>query len=128
MRFRALLASLAERRLVILSTHILDDVAQTCPSVAVLDQGHLIYTGTTAALAAFGAGCTFTVATAGPPPPGDHAIVTATATSTGTTHRIVTSTPPPGATKVEPGLDDGYLALLRRARTESAGREAVGVP
>lgn len=127
MRFRSLLASLGEHRVVILSTHILDDVAQTCPSVAVLDRGHLIYTGTTSALAAYAAGRTFTVTTTGPPPLGDHAVVTATATPTGTTHRIVTSAPPAGAVGVEPGLDDGYLALLHMARGRDAGPQAAAI-
>jgi ABC-type multidrug transport system ATPase subunit len=46
MRFRALLASLGENRIVILCTHILDDVAQTCPRVAAIDRGRLVYDGT----------------------------------------------------------------------------------
>ena len=120
MRFRALLASLGENRTVILSTHILDDVAQTCPRVTVLAAGRLVYDGTTTALAGQATGHTFTVTTPGPPPAGEHAVVTAAATPTGTTYRIVTDTPPPGATPVDPGLEDGYLALMRAARAATA--------
>jgi ABC-type multidrug transport system ATPase subunit len=116
MRFRSLLASLGENRTVILSTHILDDVAQTCPRVATLAAGRLVYDGTTTALAHQATGRTFTVTTAGPPPAGEHAVVSAAATPAGTTYRIVTDTPPPGATPVEAGLEDGYLALMRAAR------------
>ena len=120
MRFRSLLASLGENRTVILSTHILDDVAQTCPRVTVLAAGRLVYDGTTTALAGQATGHTFTVTTPGPSPAGEHAVVTAAATPTGTTYRIVTDTPPPGATPVDPGLEDGYLALMRAARAATA--------
>ena len=50
MRFRTLLATLGGERTVILSTHILDDVAQTCPYVCVLRGGHVRYDGATADL------------------------------------------------------------------------------
>jgi len=120
MRFRSLLASLGENRTVILSTHILDDVAQTCPRVTVLAAGRLVYDGTTTALAGQATGHTFTVTTPGPSPAGEHAVVTAAATPPGTTYRIVTDTPPPGATPVEAGLEDGYLALMRAARAATA--------
>lgn len=116
MRFRALLATLGENRTVILSTHILDDVAQTCPRVAVLDHGRMVYDGTTDSLARQATGRTFTLTTAGAPPTGEHALVTAAATPTGTTYRIVTDNPPPHAVAVDPGLEDGYLALLRASR------------
>lgn len=120
MRFRALLASLGQDRAVILSTHILDDVAQTCPRVAALAAGRLVYDGTTSGMAALAAGRTWLVTTAGPPPGGEYAVVNATTTPTGTRYRIVTDTPPPGAEPVEPGLEDGYLALMNTARTNAA--------
>jgi hypothetical protein len=41
-RFRILLSQLAERRTVLLSAHIADDVAQTCTELAVLGRGRLI--------------------------------------------------------------------------------------
>ena len=50
MRFRTLLATLGGERTVVLSTHILDDVAQTCPYVCVLRAGRLRYDGATAGL------------------------------------------------------------------------------
>lgn len=116
MRFRALLASLGENRTVILSTHILDDVAQTCGQVATLAAGRLVYHGPTVGLSEHATGRTYLITTAGPPPVGDHAVVNAQATPTGTTYRIVTNAPPPGAVPAEPGLEDGYLALMRSTR------------
>lgn len=45
-RFRNLLCEIAEKRIVILSTHIVGDIEATCEKIAVLDEGNLIYKGT----------------------------------------------------------------------------------
>lgn len=45
-RFRNLLCEIAEKRIVILSTHIVGDVEATCEDIAVLDEGRVIYQGT----------------------------------------------------------------------------------
>jgi ABC-type multidrug transport system ATPase subunit len=114
MRFRGLLATLGEGRTVILSTHIVDDVAQTCSAVAALAAGRLVYHGSVAGLANRAAGLTYTVTTTGPPPGG--AVVSAQHTPTGTTYRIVSDRPPPGASPAQAGLEDGYLALMHTGR------------
>jgi ABC-2 type transport system ATP-binding protein len=44
-RFRTLLAQLAGPRTVLLSTHIVDDIAQTCRELAVLTSGRLVFRG-----------------------------------------------------------------------------------
>jgi ABC-2 type transport system ATP-binding protein len=119
MRFRALLASLGGDRTVILSTHILDDVAQTCSEVAVLAAGQLVYQGSTAGLVEAARGCTYTVLTIGAPPPGDAAVVNAQSTPGGMQYRIVTDTPVADATPVQPTLEDGYVALMRTRRSPS---------
>ncbi len=113
MRFRTLLASLGGTRTVILSTHILDDVSQTCSEVGVLTKGHLVYHGSTSGLVEAARGQTFTVTTEGPPPAGDHAVVNAQPGASGTVYRIVTTDPPTGSSPAEPTLEDGYLALMR---------------
>ncbi|MER6606903.1 ATP-binding cassette domain-containing protein [Streptomyces sp. NPDC000927] len=114
MRFRTLLAGLGRGRTVLLSTHILDDVAQTCPDVAVLASGRLVFHDSTTALVSRAAGCTYVHRLAGHaegPPPGAE-VVSAVTTSAGTEYRIVTTSPPAGARPVEPSLEDGYAALL----------------
>ncbi|MEG0379517.1 MAG: ABC transporter ATP-binding protein, partial [Eubacterium sp.] len=35
-----------EDRIVILSTHIVGDIEATCEAIAIMDEGHLLYTGT----------------------------------------------------------------------------------
>lgn len=44
-RFRNLLCEIAADRIVILSTHIVEDVEKTCQNIAVLEQGSVLYTG-----------------------------------------------------------------------------------
>ncbi|MCT1777111.1 ABC transporter ATP-binding protein [Brachybacterium sp. p3-SID957] len=111
MRFRTLLASLGHNRTVILSTHILDDVAQTCPYVFVLREGRLRYDGPTDGLIDAARGRTWLTASRTAPPPEDVSVVNATTTGAGTQYRIVTDTPPADATPVDPNLEDGYMAL-----------------
>lgn len=45
-RFRKLLCDIAEDRIVILSTHIVEDIEKTCKNIAVLRDGEVIYNGT----------------------------------------------------------------------------------
>ncbi|WP_018218808.1 ABC transporter ATP-binding protein [Salinispora vitiensis] len=125
MRFRTLLAGLGGDRTVILSTHILDDVAQTCPAVAVLNAGRLAYHGSTNGLVEAADGRTFSLHTTGAPPAGDLTVVNAQAASGGMLYRFVTETPPVGAEAVAPSLEDGYVALMRtsRARPQEVARD-----
>lgn len=111
MRFRTLLATLGAHRTVILSTHILDDVAQTCPYVCVLRDGHLRYDGPTDGLIDAARGRTWLTTARIAPPPEGAVVVNAATTAAGTQYRIVTDTPPPDATPTEPHLEDGYMAL-----------------
>ena len=45
-RFRNLLVELSRERIVIFSTHIIEDIASSCRNVAVLNRGELKYVGT----------------------------------------------------------------------------------
>ncbi|MDA8369784.1 MAG: ABC transporter ATP-binding protein [Nocardiopsaceae bacterium] len=116
MRFRSLLASLGGQRTVVLSTHMLDDVAQTCSRAAVLAAGRVVYDGSTPGLTAFAEGRTYRIDTGGPQPAGDFSIANAAATGDGMRYRVITDTPPPKAVPVSATLEDGYVALMRDAR------------
>lgn len=48
-RFRNLLSEIAGERIVILSTHIVGDVEATCEKIAVLNEGEILYQGSTSA-------------------------------------------------------------------------------
>ncbi|WP_026422102.1 ATP-binding cassette domain-containing protein [Actinokineospora inagensis] len=119
MRFRALLAQLGGDRVTILSTHILDDVAQTCPRVCVLGGGALRYHGTTAGLTEAAAGRTYLLRADSQPSGGT--VVNAVTDSAGIEYRLV-GDPPPGATVITPTLEDGYVALLQAGETTKSTR------
>lgn len=110
-RFRTLLASLGRDRTVLLSTHILDDVAQTCPYVFVLGGGRKRYDGPTEGLIDAARGRTWLTSPGTAPPPEHVTVVNATTVGSGTRYRIITDTPPRDAEAVEPNLEDGYMAL-----------------
>lgn len=44
-RFRNMLGSIAEERIVILSTHIVEDIESTCENIAIIDNGKIAYAG-----------------------------------------------------------------------------------
>jgi ABC-2 type transport system ATP-binding protein len=113
-RFRTMLSGLAERRTVVLSTHIVDDVAQTCTELAVLARGRLIYRGTVAELTAQATGSVWSLVTSGPVP-SVGTVLSALPDGDGTRYRVVASArPSPDAEPVAPTLEDGYVALAQR--------------
>ncbi|MFF3469247.1 ABC transporter ATP-binding protein [Streptomyces sp. NPDC001984] len=52
--FRALLRELGQRATVVVSTHLVEDVATACAEVALMDQGRIVFQGTPAGLTARG--------------------------------------------------------------------------
>jgi ABC-2 type transport system ATP-binding protein len=52
--FRALLREIGERSTVVISTHLVEDVATACDHVATMLDGRIVFSGTTAELAALG--------------------------------------------------------------------------
>ncbi|HEY3341349.1 MAG TPA: ABC transporter ATP-binding protein [Anaerolineae bacterium] len=112
-RFRNLLVGLAGERTVLLSTHIVEDVAQTSARLAVLAGGRVVFQGQTAELLEAARGQVWTLDTSGPAPVGDLTVVSALNAGAGMRYRIVAAAPPaPHATPVEPNLEDGYVALM----------------
>jgi ABC-type multidrug transport system ATPase subunit len=113
-RFRTLLSQFAGRRTVLLSTHIVEDVAQTCREVAVLARGRLIFRGTVDELTHRAQGRVWSIVTDGPPPT-EGTIVSALPHGDGMRYRIVAPTAPGSQARQEvPALEDGYLALTAR--------------
>jgi ABC-type multidrug transport system ATPase subunit len=114
-RFRTLLSQLPGSRTVLLSTHIVEDVAQTCRQVAILGKGQVRFRGTVDEVITHARGRVWTVTTRhGGPPPG--VVVSALAHEDGTRYRVVAdSQPTPDAEPLEPTLEDGYLALTGAA-------------
>jgi ABC-2 type transport system ATP-binding protein len=120
-RFRNLLGELAGNRTVLLSTHIVEDVAQTCRNLAVLADGRILFRGTTAELVHSARGRVWTVETSASRPEGDLAVVSTLHLGDRTQYRVVGERAPyPTAIATEPSLEDGYVWLMRSRRVTRA--------
>lgn len=123
-RFYRLLAEMGSKRIVILSTHIVEDVATLCPRLAVIRGGEVVADTTPKAAREAIAGTIYE----GFVPPADMAAfapnwrVLSSVLAEGTHNRVRISltqgSPPPGFTSVEPGLEDAYLVLMRTPSRE----------
>jgi len=130
-RFRNLLGRLAQDRIVLFSTHVVEDVAVACDRVLVLADGHLVFDGTPDNLAGAAKGrvweCSFA-----PDAPFElsNGMILAEETPTadgGTVRRILAETAPtPDAVSLEEHPQDGYLWLISEKRPERASVEAEG--
>ena len=111
-RFRTLLSQLAGERTVLLSTHIVEDIAQTCHQLAVLAGGRIAFRGTVAELTRQATDQVWSVTTAGPAPAAG-TVVSALPDGAGIRYRVVAAAAPAEeAVPVDPTLEDGYLALV----------------
>jgi ABC-2 type transport system ATP-binding protein len=113
MRFRQLIAGIGEQRTVVLSTHLVEDVAAVCTQVVVLWQGRVRFHGTPSQLRQLADGQVWSSleATAG--------AVASWRTESGA-YRVLGERPSPAAEGVAPTVEDGYLLVCARAREEAA--------
>ena len=120
-RFRNLLSELAGDRTVLLSTHIVEDVAQTSRNLAVLAGGRVLFRGTSAELIEAARDKVWTVETSGPKPDGELTVVSTLHLGGSVQYRVVGDPPPQaGAIQAEPSLEDGYVWLMRESRAVEA--------
>lgn len=123
-RFYRLLAEMGSQRIVILSTHIVEDVATLCPRMAVIRGGEVVADTTPrAAREAIANSIYEGLVTPGDMPAfaGQWRVLSSVLTE-GTTNRVRISLPagdpPPGFHPVQPGLEDAYLVLMRTPTRE----------
>lgn len=117
-RFRNLLVDLATGRVVILSTHIVEDIAQTCSDLAVLADGRILFHGSPANLIQAAEGKVWSVTTTSPRKPDNGlTLVSMLHLSDGVQYRLVGEQPQnyTNAQPVQPGLEDGYVWLMKQA-------------
>jgi ABC-2 type transport system ATP-binding protein len=103
LRFRQLVSRSAERRCVVLSTHMTEDVEALCDRVVVMDRGAIIFDGSPAGLAAVAAGQVWMADGSDP-----RALVS---WRTGEGRHRHIGNAPPGAELLAPTVHDGYLLL-----------------
>ena len=113
-RFRNLLSDLGGNRTVLLSTHIVEDIAQTCQRLAVLKGGRLVFQGTTLDAMREARGKVWIITTPGYRPEGNFTIVSTLQMGATVQYRVVGDpSPRDGAVPAEPTLEDGYVSLMK---------------
>jgi len=133
LRFYHLLAELAENRTVILSTHIVEDVAVLCPQFAVIRQGRLIARTTPRDARAAIEGKVFegTLTPAELPELRRTRTVTQAILVEGR-HRVRVfephGAPPPGFERVTSTLEDAYLVMMRAPAASNSAANGGPVP
>jgi ABC-type multidrug transport system ATPase subunit len=122
-RFNDLLAEIGEQVVVILSTHIVDDVTDLCPRTAILVGGRIVESGTPAELIAALAGRIWQAGIDKADLSATrerHAVIAARLRAGRTVVRVLADErgrcPGDGFTPAEPTLEDVYFATLHRLR------------
>jgi ABC-2 type transport system ATP-binding protein len=113
MRFRQLIAGLGEHRTVVLSTHLVEDVAAVCTQVVVLWQGRVRFRGTPTELRQLADGQVWSSSEDG------RGAFASWRTETGA-YRVLGPRPSPSATPLPPTVEDGYLLVCARSRQDAA--------
>ena len=121
-RFRNLLSRLAKDRIVLFSTHVVDDVSVACDRVLVLAESKKKFDGLPSELAQFASGKVWEVtldSNIALDLPPDSILAEETPTVDGQTRRriIADEQPHESASLLEATLEDGYLCLLGPATT-----------
>jgi ABC-2 type transport system ATP-binding protein len=117
-RFRNLLADVAQHNAVILSTHIVEDIGQSCNDMAVLWQGAVLFRGRPGELIERARGQVWAIQSQEREDlDGSLVVVSTRQVAGGVLHRIL-GEPPSGyeTTARDPRLEDGYLWLMNQAR------------
>jgi ABC-2 type transport system ATP-binding protein len=113
MRFRQLIAGIGEHRTVVLSTHLVEDVAAVCTQVVVLWQGRVRFHGTPSQLRQLADGQVWSS------PEAPAGAVASWRTESGA-YRVLGERPSSAAEAVAPTVEDGYLLVCARSREEAA--------
>jgi ABC-2 type transport system ATP-binding protein len=120
-RFLNLLSSLSDSAVIILSTHIVDDVSDLCPTMAIMSEGRIVAQGGTADLIATLDGRVWsrTIARDEVATFSDRHNVISTRLFAGETllHILADSDPNDGFKSMQQGLAELYMAAIKTART-----------
>jgi ABC-type multidrug transport system ATPase subunit len=103
---------------VLLYTHIVDDIVQTCPHVIVVDHGTVAYHDRTESLASKAKGAVWIVERPAGHPAPDLPVVAVTPAPASTTYRVISVRQPDvDARPASPTVEDGYVALMHATRS-----------
>ena len=113
-RLRNLLSETARRCTVILSTHIIEDISQSCNDLAVINHGRVVFRGSPRQLIAQATGKVWLLTTDGEMPDNGLLVVSSLQTQDGVQYRVLGEASPGERVRhVDPSLEDGYIWLMQ---------------
>jgi len=114
-RLRNLLADMAARCAVILSTHIVEDISQSCNDLAAIREGRVVFRGSPRHLIAQAREHVWNIITAGERPDSGLTVVSTLQLEDGVQFRVLgDASARRTAVPVEPSLEDGYIWLMQQ--------------
>ena len=112
-RFRNLLADMAGRCTVILSTHVIEDISHSCNDLAIIREGRVLFRGQPGELIGLARGRVWSILTSGERPTGDLKVVSTLQLQNGVQYRVIGMPDEQyQAQAVEPSLEDGYMLAM----------------
>ncbi|MFN8527558.1 MAG: ABC transporter ATP-binding protein [Anaerolineae bacterium] len=118
-RLRNLLSDMAIDRTILLSTHIVEDISQSCNDLAVIKQGRAIFRGAPSDLIRAARGHVWMIHNGTQRPDDSLTLVSSLQLADGVQYRVLGD--PAGTyrtTPAEPTLEDGYMWLMRTGSAE----------
>lgn len=116
-KFRNMLTDFAEDRIVILSTHIVEDVEFTCSNLAILKEGQIVYQGGVRELLEKSAGSVWTFdvdRNEFDSIKRDHSIISTVSEGERIRLRVISDKKPfENALSIQPSIEDAYMKLIR---------------
>jgi ABC-type multidrug transport system ATPase subunit len=116
-RLRNLLSDTAKTCTVILSTHIVEDISQSCNDLAVMNSGEIVFRGAPNDLINRARGKVWHIVTDGERPNHGLSVISTLQLQNGVQYRVLGE--PTGYTNptpTEPSLEDGYIWLMHKSR------------
>lgn len=111
-RFRNIITEISENRIVLLSTHIIEDISHICNSLGIIKEGKLLYTGTVESLIARAEGFIGITEEKSIAEKYTKEIISSRRTKTGLEYRLAGRLSELAITPVNPSLEDAYLLLM----------------
>ena len=116
-RVRNLLAEMSANCTVILSTHIVEDVSQSCNDLAVINLGQVLFRGSPSDLIVQARGHVWNLTTTGERPDSNLVVVSTMQLENTVQYRVVgDATGTSMSVSVEPSLEDGFIWLMQESR------------
>ncbi|QPW51613.1 ATP-binding cassette domain-containing protein (plasmid) [Bacillus thuringiensis] len=114
-RFRQLLRNLSQDRIVLISTHIVEDLESTCNNIAVLDAGHVLYSGNKQNLIDSVRGKVWEIKDSclNSNSIAEKHIISISGSDEETSIKFFAEIPPNNAKEVTPNLEEAYLYTIR---------------